>query len=411
MIDEKRTPPDEQTDEVDRQSEALRDLYAEIAEAREAHVLDAESVTLTDAEAKFAASQWVMIWRRFRRNKAAMVGGLIVVLFYIGAFLGDFIAPYALDTRYVEQAYLPPQRVHFIDNGHFKPFVYKIESARDPKTLKKIHVTTDEKIYLKFFVKGDHYKPLGQLSVNLFETDVHLFGAENGGLVSVLGTDRQGRDMFSRIVLGSQVSLFVGLFGVVLSLVFGTVLGIVSGYYGGWVDEVIQRMIEIVRSFPQIPLWMALSAAVPPGWSVTKTYFAVTLILSLIGWTWLARQLRGQVLTLRQSDYITAARLAGASDSRIIFKHLLPATLGQIIVVATLSLPAMILAETSLSFLGLGLRPPITSWGVLLQEAQNLQSLALYPWVFSPAVVMVILILAFSFLGDGLRDASDPFTI
>jgi peptide/nickel transport system permease protein len=189
------------------------------------------------------------------------------------------------------------------------------------------------------------------------------------------------------------------------------VLGIASGFYGGLPDEVIQRLIEVVRAFPSIPLWMALSAAVPPGWSQTKTYFAVTLILSLIGWTWLARQLRGQVLALRQSDYVMAARLAGASDSRIIFKHLLPATLGQIIVVATLSLPAMILAETSLSFLGLGLRPPITSWGVLLQESQNLQSLALYPWVFLPAVVMVILLLAFSFLGDGLRDASDPFTI
>jgi peptide/nickel transport system permease protein len=189
------------------------------------------------------------------------------------------------------------------------------------------------------------------------------------------------------------------------------VLGIVSGFYGGLVDELIQRMIEIVRSFPQIPLWLALSAAIPAGWGVTKTYFAVTMILSLIGWTWLARQLRGQVLALRQSDYVMAARIAGASDNRIIFKHLLPATLGQIIVVATLSLPAMIMAETSLSFLGLGLRPPITSWGVLLQESQNLQSLALYPWVFSPAIAIVIVILAFSFLGDGLRDASDPFTI
>jgi peptide/nickel transport system permease protein len=402
MIDETPQP----TSDISQRSAALRELYSELAENEEARALNAETIRLTAEEAHFAASQWTMVWRRFRRNKAAIVGGVIVLLYYIGAILANFIGPYALDTRFVEQAYMPPQHLHFISDGKLKPFVYKVESGRDPKTLKKVHTTTNEKVYLHFFVKGDKYSFFG-----LFEGDIHLFGVGEGNLVALMGTDKQGRDMFSRIMLGSQVSLSVGLVGVALSLAFGTILGIASGFYGGLPDEIIQRLIEVVRAFPSIPLWMALSAAVPPGWPQTKTYFAVTLILSLIGWTWLARQLRGQVLALRQSDYVMAARLAGASDARIIFKHLLPATLGQIIVVATLSLPAMILAETSLSFLGLGLRPPITSWGVLLQESQNLQSLALYPWVFLPAVVMVILLLAFSFLGDGLRDASDPFTI
>lgn len=389
---------------IEEQSAQLQALYAELAEREDARALGNESTGLTAEEARFAASQWVMIWRRFRRNKAAMIGGIVVLLYYVVALFADFFAPYGLTTRFTQQIYLPPQPVYFFDEGQLHPFVYEVKTEFDAN-LRRVYVQTDKKVYLEFFSRGDSYKLLG-----FIETDIHLFQAP-GGIISLLGTDRQGRDMLSRVLLGSQISLTVGLIGVILSLILGTILGIASGYYGGWIDEGIQRLIEIVRAFPSIPLWMALSAAVPPGWGQIQTYFAITIILSLIGWTWLARQLRGLVLSIRQSDYVMAAKLAGASDARIIFRHLIPATIGQIIVVATLSLPSMILAETALSYLGLGLRPPTTSWGVLLQEVQNLESLALYPWVFSPAFFIVIVILAFSFLGDGLRDAADPYTI
>ncbi len=384
--------------QLEEKSNELRGLYEEGAQE------GAEQQGLSEKEARFAASQWTMIWRRFRRNKIAMLGGVVVLIYYVLALFANFIAPYTLQTRFVKQVYLPPQPVYIFDEGKLKPHVYEVQSSYD-KDLRRVFTRTDKKIYLEFFAKGEPYKLMG-----LFETDVHLFQAP-GGLVAVLGTDRQGRDMLTRVLIGGQISLTIGLIGVILSLILGTILGIVSGYYGGLVDEAIQRLIEVVRAFPSIPLWMALSAAVPRDWSQVQTYFAITLILSLIGWTWLARQLRGVVLSLRESDYIMAARLAGASDSRIIFKHLVPATIGQIIVVATLSLPAMILAETALSYLGLGLRPPTTSWGVLLKEVQNLESLALYPWVFSPAVIIVIVTIAFSFLGDGLRDAADPYTV
>ncbi len=390
--------------DIPAKSEELFKLYEGLGDTGE----DLEPEDLAgqkSLEAIYAASQWQLIWRKFIRNKVAIVGGIVILLYYLGGLFAGFVAPYTLSTRFIKYIHMPPQRVRFFNDGKLQPFVCEPDLTIDENLRKFYEPNCDKRIPLEFFSHGEPYKLLG-----LIDTDVHLFLAP-GGIVSLLGTDRQGRDMFSRVLYGSQVSLTIGLLGVAFSLVFGSVLGVASGYYGGWIDELIQRSIELVRSFPAIPLWMALSAAVPPHWPPLRTYFAVTLILSVIGWTWLARQLRGKVLSLRNEDFVLAAKLAGASDARIIFRHLIPATLSHIIVVSTLAMPSMILAETALSFLGLGLRPPITSWGVLLKEVQNIQSIALYPWVFTPALAIAITILAFNFLGDGLRDASDPYTV
>jgi peptide/nickel transport system permease protein len=390
--------------DITAKSEELFKLYEGLSDTSES--LEPEDLASQKSlEAIYAASQWQLIWRKFVRNKVAIVGGVVILLYYLAAAFAGFVAPYTLSTRFIKYIHMPPQRVHFFNDGKLQPFVCDVDLTIDENLRKIYEPNCDKRIPLEFFSHGEPHKLFG-----LIDTDVHLFQAP-GGIVSLLGTDRQGRDMFSRILYGSQVSLTIGLLGVALSLIFGSVLGVASGYYGGWIDDLIQRLIELVRSFPAIPLWMALSAAVPPHWPPLRTYFAVTIILSVIGWTWLARQLRGKVLSLRNEDFVLAAKLAGASDARIIFRHLIPATFSHIIVVSTLAMPAMILAETALSFLGLGLRPPITSWGVLLKEVQNIQSIALYPWVFTPALAIAIAILAFNFLGDGLRDASDPYTI
>jgi peptide/nickel transport system permease protein len=390
--------------DIVNKSEELFKLYEGLGDTGE-DLEPEDPAAQKSLEAIYAASQWQLIWRKFIRNKVAVVGGIVILLYYLSALLAGFIAPYTLSTRFARYIYMPPQRVRFFNDGKFQPFVCDVDLEIDENLRKTYTPNCEKRIPLQFFAQGEPYKLFG-----LIDTDVHLFQTSEG-IVSLLGTDRQGRDMFSRVLYGSQVSLTIGLMGVILSLLFGSVLGVVSGYYGGWIDDLIQRLIELVRSFPAIPLWMALSAAVPPHWPPLRTYFAVTLILSVIGWTWLARQLRGKVLSLRNEDFVLAAKLAGASDARIVFGHLIPATFSHIIVVSTLAMPAMILAETALSFLGLGLRPPITSWGVLLKEVQNIQSMALYPWVFTPALAIAIAILAFNFLGDGLRDAADPYTV
>jgi peptide/nickel transport system permease protein len=390
-------------------SEELFKLYEKAARAGDGFEEEEPAVdprTGKSLEEIYGASQWRLMWRKFIRNRPATVGGVIILLFCLGALFATFIAPYTLTTRFTKYIYMPPQRVHFFNEGKLQLFVYDATQMFDENLRRSYVVNRDRKVPIQFFARGDPYKLFG-----LFEADVHLFQGQDGKPVALLGTDHQGRDMFSRILLGSQISLSIGLLGVFLSLALGSVLGIASGYYGGRVDDVIQRVIELIRSFPAIPLWMALSAAIPVSWSVTQTYFAISLILSLIGWTWLARQLRGKVLALRNEDFVLAAKLAGASNAWIIFRHLIPATMGHIIVISTLAMPSMILAETSLSYLGLGLQPPITSWGVLIQESQNYQSLALYPWVFIPAAFVAISILAFNYLGDGLRDAVDPYII
>ena len=356
----------------------------------------------------YAASQWQLMWWKFRKHHLAMAAGMVIVALYVVAVFCEFLAPYTLNHRQVAYAFAPPQRLQFVsDEGvHLRPFVYGIKGVRHPETLRKFYIEDRSQRYaVRLFVRGAPYRFWG-----LFETDVHLFGVDDGGTLFLLGTDHLGRDLLSRIIYGSRISLTIGLVGVTLSFVFGLVIGVVSGYYGGWIDNLIQRGIEILRSFPSIPLWMALAAALPSSWSPLQIYMGITVVLSFIGWTGLARQVRGKILSLREEDFATAALLAGASRWRIMTRHLLPSFMSHIIVSLTLAVPGMILGETSLSFLGLGLRPPVTSWGVLLKEAQNVQAVAFQPWLLTPVIFVIITVLAFNFIGDGLRDAADPYS-
>ncbi|HEX9440518.1 MAG TPA: ABC transporter permease [Roseiflexaceae bacterium] len=363
------------------------------------------------SEQVYVAPQWKLMYWKFRRHRMAVASVFVLAIFYLVAATCEVVAPYDPETFSTRFTSAPPTRVHLFDtNGTFRgPFIYGSKRDRDPVTLRPLFVEDPAVIYpIGFFVSGAPYRLWGT-----FDSTIHLFGIgakPDQQLVFLLGADRLGRDLFSRIVYGSRISLSIGLVGVFLSLILGIVLGGISGYFGGIVDTLIQRVIEFIRSVPAIPLWMALSAALPANWPVLRVYFAITVILSLIGWTSMARVVRGRFLALREEDFVLAARLVGASEMRIILRHMVPSFLSYIIAALTLAIPGMILAETSLSFLGLGLRAPAISWGVLLQEAQNLRSVALAPWVLLPGVAVVISILAFNFLGDGLRDAADPYS-
>ena len=358
----------------------------------------------------FVASQWQLMWWRFRKHRVAVASALVVAGFYLAVLGADFLAYADPNASEAQRSLMPPQRVYWFDGWRFRPHVYAVKGVRDPQSFRRVYrADLDQKIPIRFFAEGFEYRFLG-----VIPTTRHLIGVD-GGLdatrtIFLLGTDVQGRDLWSRLMYGTRISLTIGLFGVTVSLVLGVVLGGLSGFYGGIIDTVIQRTIEILRSIPTIPLWMGLAAALPREWSVLQVYFAITIIISLLGWTELARVVRGRFLSMREEDFVVSARLVGCTQTRTIFVHMVPSFMSHIIAATTLALPAMIISETALSFLGLGLRPPALSWGVLLQQAQNVQTVAISPWLMLPAVPVIIAVMAFNFLGDGLRDAADPYT-
>jgi peptide/nickel transport system permease protein len=358
----------------------------------------------------YTATQWQLMWWRFRKHKLALVSTAVLLLLYLAGAFCEFLAPHEPHRYDVKRVYAPPQPLHFVGERGFspRPFVYPIVSTRNMETLRVEYKTdTSREMPVRLFVRGDPYKLWG-----LWESDLHLFGLseQDNSMLFLIGGDDMGRDVLSRVLYGSRISLSIGLIGVALSLVFGVLIGGISGYFGGLADTLIQRAIEFLRSIPGIPLWMTLAAALPRDWTPVRIYFGITVILSLLSWTGLARVVRGRFLSLREEDFVLAARLSGATEMRTILYHMVPSFTSHLIASLTLSIPNMILSETSLSFLGLGLQPPIISWGVLLQAAQNLRSIVHAPWMFLPGLTVVIAVLAFNFVGDGLRDAADPYS-
>lgn len=367
----------------------------------------ADDGTGEDQQTASFASQWQLIWWKFRRHRLALVSGVFLAVLYVTIPFSEAIAPYNPVSRDADHLYAPPQSLHLFHQGRFVgPFVYGYDYALDLDTFKRTYTINTEKVQpLRFFCQGDPYNFWG-----LWPAHFHLVCPAENGTFYLMGTDRLGRDMFSRIIYGTRISLTVGLIGITISFVLGVFFGALSGYYGGWIDSMIQRLIELLRSLPELPLWMALSAALPVTWSPIYIYLGITVILGLLDWPGLARAVRSKFLSVREEDFATAAVMMGASPGRIMRRHLLPSFSSHLIASATLSIPTMILGETALSFLGLGLRPPVISWGVLLNEAQNLAAIQFYPWTILPMAPVILVILAFNFLGDGLRDAADPYT-
>ncbi len=355
------------------------------------------------------ASNWTLIWWRFKKHRLALICSGVLIVLYMIVLVPEFFSTEEPEFSETRQAFIPPRPLHLIDNGQLSPWVPGVVGKRNPTTRRmEWQIDPNTKIPVQFFVAGYSYKIFG-----VIETNLHLIGPASGkpeDRVNFMGTDRLGRDEWSRLMYGTRTSMTIGMIAVILSTVLGVVLGGISGYFGGAIDVIIQRTIELLQSVPTIPIWLALTAALPRDWRPEQVFFAITIILALIGWTTLAREVRGRFLSLREEDFVLAAELAGCSRLRIIMRHMVPTFSSHIIATATLAIPVMIVSETSLSFLGLGLRPPAISWGVLLQEAQNLQSIALAPWLLLPGVVVVIAVLAFNLVGDGLRDAADPYS-
>jgi peptide/nickel transport system permease protein len=355
------------------------------------------------------ASPLRLMWWKFREHRLAMVSGVVLIIMYLIALFAPFIATYDPDSRNLAVQLAPPSRIYFgNEDGSFslRAYVHNYKQSIDRKTFQITYTEDTSKQYtIRFLARGEPYSFFG-----LFQSDLHLIGVDDGGKLHLFGTDALGRDLFSRTLYASRVSLTIGLVGVLLSLLFGIILGGLAGFYGGWIDNAIQRLAEIVRAFPDVPLWMTLSAALPLNWSPLQTYFFITIILSVTGWTSLARVVRGRILSLRNEDFVYAAQFSGARTRRVILRHLIPSMSSHIIATVTLAIPGMILGETALSFLGLGIRPPALSWGVLLNQAQNIYTVMLSPWLMIPGIFIIVVVLAFNFFGDGLRDAADPYS-
>ncbi|MFB9980419.1 ABC transporter permease [Mesorhizobium kowhaii] len=370
--------------------------------------IDLQSVeAMTPEQSKvYQASQLRLMWWKFRKHRLAVISGIFLAVLYFGILICEFLAPYNLHTRNMDYIYSPPQRVHLFHNGQFVgPFVYGRRMTLDMDTLKRNYIENHDDVQrIRFFCRGDSYRFWG-----LIEGDRHFVCPAENGQLFLAGTDRLGRDVLSRIIYGARISLTIGLVGISFSFVLGIVIGGLAGYHGGIFDLIVQRIIEVLQSIPSIPLWLALAAIMPITWSPALIYFGITVILGLLDWTGLARAVRSKLLALREEDYVLAAQLMGARSSRIIGRHLIPGFMSHLIATATLSIPSMILGETALSFLGLGLRAPITSWGILLTEARSVNVIAFYPWLLLPMLPVILVIMAFNFLGDGLRDAADPY--